>query len=41
MWEKEMPLKVYQRKNALMSSPGIAFARLRLREALMRACEDL
>ena len=39
MWAKEIPRKVYQRKKALMSRPGMVFSRLRLlvAVALMQA----
>src|SRR5258708_37282650 len=30
IWLKEIPRKVYQRKKALMSRPGMVFSRLRL-----------
>ena len=30
IWAKEIPRKVYQRKKALMSRPGMVFRRLRL-----------
>src|SRR5579871_3317816 len=33
IWANDIPLKVYQRKKALMSRPGIVLSRLRLREA--------